>query len=315
MMVRLVSIFSLVAVATAQSCTSFASLVQGNTNSPPAGLGIPDCAYVTANSAAICNTMAAWDIANSDTCYLKGPGYGCTINPGQFSTTVAVYCQLGPAAPVGTATASASASASPSASPSASVSAIITASASPSASASVSSSASASVSPSVTSSATALVSPSANPTASALATLTATPTPTPTQTPTGSITPTPSFTSLPSANVTIIYENAPMSNGVIAAIAFSSIFGLLVCCGAVGLSLRRSPAAAQGERLAFSVIERKASIVALAERTASVVAVAERRPSKAAEPRRNSIVEPTQRRKSTLELRAVEVQIEKKDLT
>ena len=298
-MVRLVSIFSLVAAATAQSCTSFASLVQGNTNSPPAGLGIPDCAYVTANSAAICNTMAAWDIANSDTCYLKGPGYGCTINPGQFSTTVAVYCQLGPAAPVGTATASGSASAS----------------ASPSASASVSSSASASVSPSVTSSRTALVSPSANPTASALATLTATPTPTPSQTPTGSITPTPSFTSLPSANVTIIYENAPMSNGVIAAIAFSSIFGLLVCCGAVGLSLRRSPAAAQAERLAFSVIERKASIVALAERTASVVAVVERRNSKAAEPRRNSIVEPSQRRKSTLELRAVEVQIEKKDLT
>ena len=317
MMVRLVSIFSLVAVATAQSCTSFASLVQGNTNSPPAGLGIPDCAYVTANSAAICNTMAAWDIANSDTCYLKGPGYGCTINPGQFSTTVAVYCQLGPAAPVGTATASASASASPSASPSASVSAIITASASPSASASVSSSASASVSPSVTSSATALVSPSANPTASALATLTATPTPTPTQTPTGSITPTPSFTSLPSANVTIIYENAPMSNGVIAAIAFSSIFGILVvivCCGAIRVFLRRSPPA-QAEHLALSVIERKASIVALAQRTASVVAVAERRPSKAAEVRRNSIVEPTERRKSTLELRTVEVQIEKKDLT
>ena len=303
MMVRLVSIFSLVAVATAQSCTSFASLVQGNTNSPPAGLGIPDCAYVTANSAAICNTMAAWDIANSDTCYLKGPGYGCTINPGQFSTTVAVYCQLGPAAPVGTATASGSASASASPSASASVSS------------SASSSASASVSPSVTSSRTALVSPSANPTASALATLTATPTPTPSQTPTGSITPTPSFTSLPSANVTIIYENAPISSGFIAAIVFSSIFGLLVCCGAVGLSLRRSPAAAQAERLAFSVIERKASIVALAERTASVVAVVERRNSKAAEPRRNSIVEPSQRRKSTLELRAVEVQIEKKDLT
>lgn len=306
-MVRLVSIFSLVALATAQSCTSFASVVQGNTNSPPAGLGIPDCAYVTANSAAICNTMATWDIANSDTCYLKGPGYGCTINAGQFSTTVAIYCQLGPAAPVGTATASGSASASASVSPSASMSAIITASASPSASASVSSSASASVSPSVTSSATALVSPSANPTASALATLTATPTPTPTQTPTGSITPTPSFTSLPSANVTIIYENAPMSHGVIAAIVFSSIFGLLVCCGAAGLSLRRSPAAAQAERLAFSVIERKASIVALAERTASVVAVVERRNSKAAEPRRNSIVEPSQRRKSTLELRGVEV--------
>jgi len=108
MLVRLVSIFSLVAVAAAQSCTSFASVVQGNTNSPPAGLGIPDCAYITANSAAICNTMASWDIANSDTCYLKGPGYGCTINPGQFSTTVAIYCQLGPAAPVATTSANAS---------------------------------------------------------------------------------------------------------------------------------------------------------------------------------------------------------------
>ena len=42
MMVRLVSIFSLVAAAAAQSCTSLSSVVQGNTNSPPAGLGIPD---------------------------------------------------------------------------------------------------------------------------------------------------------------------------------------------------------------------------------------------------------------------------------
>ena len=294
MLVRLVSIFSLVAVAAAQSCTSFASVVQGDTNSPPAGLGIPDCAYLTANSAAICNTMASWDIANTDTCYLKGPGYGCQIVQGSFSTTNSIYCQLGPAAPVGTASASASASAT------ASVSSSASASANPTASASISSSASASI--------TALASPSAKASASALATLTATPTPTPSQTPTGSITPTPSFTSLPSANVTIIYENAPMSNGVIAAIVFSSIFGLLVCCGAAGLSLRRSPAAAQAERLAFSVIERKASIVALAERTASVIAVVERRNSKASEPRRNSVVTPAvDRRKSTLELRAVEV--------
>ena len=300
MLVRLVSIFSLVAVAAAQSCTSFASVVQGDTNSPPAGLGIPDCAYLTANSAAICNTMASWDIANTDTCYLKGPGYGCQIVQGSFSTTNSIYCQLGPAAPVGTASASASASASVSSSASASVSSSASASVNPTASASISSSASASITP--------LASPSAKASASALATLTATPTPTPSQTPTGSITPTPSFTSLPSANVTIIYENAPMSNGVIAAIVFSSIFGLLVCCGAAGLSLRRSPAAAQAERLAFSVIERKASIVALAERAASVIAVVERRNSKASEPRRNSVVTPAvERRKSTLELRAVEV--------
>ena len=301
-MVRLVSIFSLVAVAAAQSCTSFASVVQGDTNSPPAGLGIPDCAYLTANSAAICNTMASWDIANTDTCYLKGPGYGCQIVQGSFSTTNSIYCQLGPAAPVGTASASASASAtaSVSSSASASVSSSASASANPTASASISSSASASI--------TALASPSAKASASALATSTSSATPTPSQTPTGSITPTPSFTSLPSANVTIIYENAPMSNGVIAAIVFSSIFGLLVCCGLAGLSLRRSPAAAQAERLAFSVIERKASIVALAERAASVIAVIERKNSKASEPRRNSVVTPAvERRKSTLELRSVEV--------
>jgi hypothetical protein len=112
-------------------------------------------------------------------------------------------------------------------------------------------------------------------------------------------------------NVTIVYENAPLSKGLVAAIAFSSIFGLLVvivCCGAVGVFLRRSPPAAQ--------VERRASVVAIAERRASVAAVAERRPSKVTEPRRNSVVTPApERRKSTLELRTVEVQIEKKDLT
>jgi len=124
-------------------------------------------------------------------------------------------------------------------------------------------------------------------------------------------------------NVTIIYENAPMSKGVIAAIAFSSIFGILVAivfCGALGVMLRRSPPPTQTvaerrpstiERSASAVAERRASSV---QRTASVIAVVERRDSKASEPRRNSIVGP-ERRKSTLELRAVEVQIEKKDLT
>lgn len=321
MMVRLVSIFSLVAVATAQSCTSFASLVQGNTNSPPAGLGIPDCAYVTANSAAICNTMGSWDIANSDTCYLKGPGYGCTINPGQFSTTVALYCQLGPAAPVATATASASATSSASATPTVTPSASGSASGSVSVSMTPSASGSATVSSTETSTLTATPTPSQTPTVSLTSSITPTPTPsqTPSNSPTSSITPSRSTTPTvsPTTNVIIIYENAPMSKGVIAAIAFSSIFGILVvivCCGAIRVFLRRSPPA-QAEHLALSVIERKASIVALAQRTASVVAVAERRPSKAAEVRRNSIVEPTERRKSTLELRTVEVQIEKKDLT
>jgi len=537
--------------------------VQGSTNSPPSGLGIPDCAYLTANSAAICNTMAAWDIANSDTCYLKGPGYGCTINSGQFSTTVAIYCKLGPAAPLGTATASASASATDSASStqtgtptntptpsnvpayyfdsindyngvqgnngwtygfytgngyptytlagrygipsdgtiqqawlynpscngwvsnyeimpndgmncntpscgsvkpsviwtnpypvafymkivvtlqalencgngvqmnlavnggtiwnnivnygmgtqrinyigayvnsveltgqpnfgcncahmsyhialvpvaatpsttstasltgSATRSALASLSANGSATASLSALASSSASGSASVSLTALASltgttstivsfsaiatPSGSGSASASATtsttqtstLTATPTPsqtptvsftsslTPTPTPSSSVTPslsitptgsislTPSASGSPSMNVTIVYENAPMSKGVIAAIAFSSIFGILVvivCCGAVGVVLRRSPPAAQ------AIAERRPSVVAVAERRVSTVAVVERRPSKVAEPRRNSVVEaPAERRKSVLELRTVEVQIEKKDLT
>ena len=304
-MVRLVSIFSLVAAAAAQSCTSLSSVVQGNTNSPPAGLGIPGCAYVTANSAAICNTMAAWDIANSDTCYLKGPGYGCTINSGQFSTTVALYCQLGPAAPVGTATASASGSATRTAIPSVSVSASVSASGSASVTITPTASGSTSASTTETSTLTATPTPSQTPTLSLTSSIT--PTPTPSQTPTLSLTSsiTPSYsmtpTGSPSMNVVIIYENAPLSKGLVAAIAFSSIFGLLVvivCCGAVGIFLRRSPPAAR------ALTERRAS--AVAERRASVVAVTERRSSKVAEP---------ERRKSTLELRTVEVQIEKKDLT
>ena len=300
-MVRLVSIFSLVAAAAAQSCTSLSSVVRGNTNSPPAGLGIPGCAYVTANSAAICNTMAAWDIANSDTCYLKGPGYGCTINSGLFSTTVALYCQLGPAAPIATATASASGSATRRAIPSVSVSA------SGSASVTITPTASGSTSASTTETSTLTATPTPSQTPTLSLTSSITPTPTPSQTPTLSLTSsiTPSYsmtpTGSPSMNVVIIYENAPLSKGLVAAIAFSSIFGLLVvivCCGAVGIFLRRSPPAAR------ALTERRAS--AVAERRASVVAVTERRSSKVAEP---------ERRKSTLELRTVEVQIEKKDLT
>ena len=109
-----------------------------------------------------------------------------------------------------------------------------------------------------------------------------------------------------------------MSKGVIAAIAFSSIFGILiviVCCGALRFMIIRSPPAAQAmvERRVSAVAERRPSTI---ERSTSVVAVVQRRDSKASEPRRNSIVaSAAERRKSTLELRAVEVQIEKKDLT
>jgi hypothetical protein len=104
-----------------------------------------------------------------------------------------------------------------------------------------------------------------------------------------------------------------MSKGVIAAIAFSSIFGILlviVCCGVVRFMIIRSPPSSQ------PIAERRASTIGLAERRVSTVAVAERRPSKPVEIRRNSIVTPApERRKSALELRTVEVQIEKKDLT
>ena len=270
MIARILSIFSLLALATSQTCTSLASVVQGDTNSPPAGLGIPDCAYLTANSAAICNTMAAWDIANTDTCYLKGPGYGCQIVAGSFSTTNSIYCQLGPAA-VATATASSSATAS--------------ASASATASSSVTPTPSASATPSLT----------ATPTPSTTSSLTATPTPSTTP----SLTATSSFTPFPSTNITIIYEIAPMTKGVAAAIGLSAIFGMtivLACCAFIGFQFRRS----RPNELLKPVV--------LTERRTSIVAVVERRNSKASESRKNSVVTPAaERRKSTLELRAVQV--------
>ena len=276
MIARILSIFSLLALATSQTCTSLASVVQGDTNSPPAGLGIPDCAYLTANSAAICNTMAAWDIANTDTCYLKGPGYGCQIVAGSFSTTNSIYCQLGPAA-IATATASSSATTSATASSSASASAT--------ASSSVTPTPSASATPSLT----------ATPTPSTTSSLTATPTPSTTP----SLTATSSFTPFPSTNITIIYEIAPITKGVAAAIGLSSIFGMtivLACCAFIGFQFRRS----RPNELLKPVV--------LTERRTSIVAVVERRNSKASESRKNSVVTPAaERRKSTLELRAVQV--------
>ena len=292
MIARILSIFSLLALATSQTCTSLASVVQGDTNSPPAGLGIPDCAYLTANSAAICNTMAAWDIANTDTCYLKGPGYGCQIVAGSFSTTNSIYCQLGPAA-IATATASSSATTSATASSSASASA----SASATASSSVTPTPSASATPSLTATPTPSTTPSltATPTPSTTSSLTATPTPSTTP----SLTATSSFTPFPSTNITIIYEIAPITKGVAAAIGLSSIFGMtivLACCAFIGFQFRRS----RPNELLKPVV--------LTERRTSIVAVVERRNSKASESRKNSVVTPAaERRKSTLELRAVQV--------
>ena len=93
-----------------------------------------------------------------------------------------------------------------------------------------------------------------------------------------------------------------MSNGVIAAIAFSSIFGILIvlaCCGRFVIILRGYPAAQ-------AIFERV--VLTAAERRTSVVAVVERRNSKASESRRNSVVTPrAESSKSTLELRAVQV--------
>ena len=82
-MFRVLSLAALMAIAAAQgSCTSFASLVHGTTGAPP-GLGTPDCSYIQANAAAICNTLGSWDIVNGNACQMRGPGYGC-----QFSNAV-----------------------------------------------------------------------------------------------------------------------------------------------------------------------------------------------------------------------------------
>jgi hypothetical protein len=90
-----------------------------------------------------------------------------------------------------------------------------------------------------------------------------------------------------------------MSNGVAAAIGLSAIFGLglvLACCAFIGFQFRRS----RPNEILKPVV--------LAERRPSTVALAERRPSKVTESRRNSVVTPAaERRKSTLELRTVQV--------
>ena len=108
MIARLTGLLALLAatVSAQNQCTSVTSVIKGNSASPPAGLLIPDCSYVTTNVAAICNTLGVWDIVNTNTCYLKGPGYGCVIVNGQFSTTDTFYCNVA-AAPSTTSTATA----------------------------------------------------------------------------------------------------------------------------------------------------------------------------------------------------------------
>jgi len=61
-MLRLLSLAALAGIAVGQgACTSFGTLVHGTTGAPQ-GLGTPDCSYIQANAAAICNTLGAWDI-------------------------------------------------------------------------------------------------------------------------------------------------------------------------------------------------------------------------------------------------------------
>jgi hypothetical protein len=151
------SILALIALASTVSaqtgCTSFSTLVHGTAGAPQ-GLGIPDCSYIQANAATICNSLGAWDIVNGNACQMRGPGYGCQFSNAVFSTQETFYCQLGPAAAVATSTATSSPSASgsvtavalaspvvtPSASASVSASPVATPSASASGSASVSTS-------------------------------------------------------------------------------------------------------------------------------------------------------------------------------
>ena len=154
------SILALIALASTVSaqgaCTSFSTLVHGTAGAPQ-GLGTPDCSYIQANAAAICNTLGAWDIINGNACQMRGPGYGCQFSNAVFTTQETFYCQLGPAAavPSPSASATSSSSSSPSPTPSASASGSVSPVATPSTSASASASPSPSGSALATSSATA----------------------------------------------------------------------------------------------------------------------------------------------------------------
>ena len=282
---RLFSFLAVLGVAVAQNqCTSLASLVHETTGAP-SGLAIPDCSYIQANSATICNSLGAWDIINANTCYLKGPGYGCTIVNGQFSTSETFYCQVGPAptststfSPMATSTTTPSSSVSPSVSQQATLTP--TASGSPSASQQATLTPSASGSPSVSSqpspsgsaSSSLSVSPQSTQTSSlsslssSTSTLTTTPSTTPTMTP------------FPSMNQTVVFvyttvKDTSIGTGQAAAIGLSAIFGFCLL-GACGYMIRKRPA--EG----MVVIERQ-------------VTIAERRPSKVAERRASKVAEPT----------------------
>ena len=235
-MLRLTIISLLSLAASAQNqCTSLASLVHG-TSGAPSGLSIPDCSYIQANVGAICSTLASWDIVNADTCYLKGPGYGCVVVNGQFSTQETFYCSIGVAS-VPSVSASASASASATVSPTGSVSSSATVS--PSGSASPS--ASATVSPTGSVSPSATVSPTGSATVSSTGSVSTSPTATMSSTATTSATATATSTMTSTAtripgNVTYIIvkevDTTTIGTGEMAAIVLSVVFFCISCvCG------------------------------------------------------------------------------------
>ena len=258
------SILALIALASTVSaqggCTSFSTLVHGTTGAPQ-GLGIPDCSYIQANAAAICNSLGAWDIVNGNACQMRGPGYGCQFSNTVFTTQETFYCQLGPAAAVATSTATSSPSASGSVTAVASASPVVT----PSASASVS------ASPVATPSASASVSASPVATPSASASASASPVATPSGSASVSTSPlaTSSSTSTHTINPVYVYINTTtlvpvtvvdtsIGKGQAAAIGLAAIFGTFtIGCLCFVILQRRRPA----EKEQLPVSSRRPSMV------------------------------------------------------
>ena len=203
------------------ACTSLASLVRTNSGAP-SGLSVADCSFIQANSAAICNTLASWDIVNGNGCQQRGPGYGCQFSNTAFSTQDTFYCQTGP---VTSATASHSSNPSPSASSSSSASTSPSSSASTSASPSVSTSASPSASSASSSSPIASSSSVASP--SSLSTYSATMTGSSTATSTSTHTIKPVYIYVNTTDYVVIKESS-IEPGEAAAIGLSSIFGMVL---------------------------------------------------------------------------------------
>jgi hypothetical protein len=216
---RIIQFLSFLAVAAAQGCSSVSGISHTSAGCA-AGEGNPDCAFIQANSAAICAAiLPSWEIVNgpAGACNLRGTSYGCIYAAGAFSTTDTFCCALGP--PVSAASPSASASAS--ASVTASGSPSVTASGSPSVSTTPSTSVSASATTSPSTSATVSPSPSATPKPSASSSYSAVAT----------------ATAAPSTNTTIIIKtifvnssDPVLSIGASVGIGISGTIVTLFCC-------------------------------------------------------------------------------------